>query len=56
MKEIDGIEELLATIAPHRKEIDQEFEKHNNKFLELVAADHDVIGRVLRAHLVIENF
>lgn len=56
MRDIEGIDELIAAIAPHRREIEDEFERHNRRFLELAAADHDTIGRVLRAHLVIENF
>lgn len=30
--------------------------RHNANFLELYEADHDAIGRVLKAHLVIESF
>lgn len=56
MKDIDGIERVLQVLQPHWKEIEADFEDHNRRFLELVASDHDAIGRVLRAHLVIESF
>lgn len=56
MKDIEGIEKVLQVLEPHWKEIEADFAKQNARFLELAAADHDQIGRVLRAHLVIESF
>jgi len=56
MNDIDGIQDAIAILKPHWKEIEADFNRHNERFLELVATDHDVIGRVLRAHLVVENF
>lgn len=56
MKDIDGIEKALAVLRPHWQEIEADFDKQNQRYLKLVAADHDAIGRVLRAHLVIETF
>lgn len=56
MKDIDGIHEILATLQPHWKEIESDFDRHNGTFLKLYEADHDAIGRVLKTHLVIENF
>ncbi|PSL10932.1 hypothetical protein CLV44_12412 [Marinobacterium halophilum] len=56
MKDIDGIEQVLQVLQPHWEQIEADFERHNQRFLELSAADHDAIGRVLRAHLVIESF
>lgn len=56
MKDIDGIEEVVAVLEPHWNEINQHFEQENKKYLEMFQADHDAIGRVLRAHLIIESF
>jgi len=56
MKDIDGIEDVLKILEPHWREIQADFNNHNARFLELAQADHDLIGRILRAHLVIENF
>jgi hypothetical protein len=56
MKDIEGIEQAIAILNPHWGEIEADFNKQNERFLALVAADHNAIGRVLRAHLVIESF
>lgn len=56
MKDIEGIDKVLAVLEPHWKDIEADFDAQNKRFLELAAADHDQIGRVLRAHLVIESF
>ena len=56
MKDIDGIENVLKVLEPHWHDIQADFNRHNQRFLQLAQADHDVIGRVLRAHLVVENF
>lgn len=56
MKDIDGIEKVLQVLQPHWNEIEADFERHNQRFLALAAVDHDAIGRVLRAHLIIESF
>lgn len=56
MKDIEGIETVLQVLKPHWDEIQSDFDRHNQRFLQLAAADHDIIGRVLRAHLVIESF
>jgi hypothetical protein len=56
MKDIDGIQEVLAVLQPHWAEIEQNFNAQNDRFKKLNDADANAIGRVLRAHLVIENF
>jgi hypothetical protein len=56
MKDIEGIENVVQILKPHWPEIEADFERHNARFLELAATDHDAIGRVLRAHLIVENF
>ena len=56
MSEIKGIEKVLAVLEPYWTEIQADFDAHKQRFLQLAGANHDLIGRVLKAHLVIENF
>jgi hypothetical protein len=56
MKDIEGIQDALRVLEPHWAEIEEDFNRQNRRFLELAAADHNMIGRVLKAHLVIETF
>lgn len=56
MNDIDGIEKVLQVRRPRWDQIEADFERHNQRFLALAASDHDAIGLVLRAHLVIESF
>jgi hypothetical protein len=56
MKDIDGKQEVLRKLEPHWHEIEEDFDKNNQRFLQLADADHNAIGRILKAHLVIENF
>lgn len=56
MKDIEGIEKAIAALKPYWDEIEADFNRHNERFLKLLAVDHEPIGRILRAHLVIENF
>lgn len=56
MKDIDGIQDVLRVLKPHWNSIEADFNRQNERFLALAAADHDTIGRVLRTHLVIESF
>lgn len=56
MNDIEGIEKAVAALQPYWQEIEADFNSHNERFLKLLAVDHEPIGRILRAHLVIENF
>jgi len=56
VKDIDGIHKVLEILEPHWHEIEEDFERNNQRFLRLTDADHNFIGRILKAHLVIENF
>lgn len=56
MKDIDGIQVVLRILESHWNSIEADFNRQNERFLALAEADHDTIGRVLRAHLVIESF
>jgi len=47
---------VLAVLEPYWVEIHAEFDAHNQRFLQLAGANHDLIGRILKAHLVVENF
>jgi hypothetical protein len=56
MKDIDIIHDVLRVLEPHWETIEVDFHRKNERFLELAQDDHETIGRVLRAHLVIESF
>ncbi|HEU01769.1 hypothetical protein LCGC14_0497200 [marine sediment metagenome] len=56
MREIEGIEQALDILKSHWQELEEQFDRKNHRFLMLMSADHDAIGRVLRAHLVVESF
>lgn len=56
MREIEGIEEAMDILRPHWNEIEVDFNRQNERFLAMAEMDHEVVGRVLRAHLIIENF
>ena len=38
------------------REIKEDLSRRSERYLVLAAMDHVVVGRVLRAHLIIENF
>jgi hypothetical protein len=56
VRDIEGIENALEVLKPYWAEIEVDFARHNERFLALAAADHDASGRVLRVHLIVENF
>jgi hypothetical protein len=56
LKDIDGIQDVLRLLEPHWEKIEADFHRQNERFIALAQADHETIGRVLRAHLVIESF
>ncbi len=56
MKDIDGIENALEILEPLWPEIELRFDEQNARFLKLSSTDHEPIGRILRAHLVVESF
>lgn len=55
MKDIHGIEEALNKLRPYLPQLEAHFNEENEKFKKLLQADHDLIGRVLKCHLIIEN-
>lgn len=56
MKDIEGIHNVLSVLKPHWAQIEEDFNLQNDRFLALASTDHDTIGRVLKAHLVVEIF
>jgi hypothetical protein len=56
MRDIDYIPEVVAELAPQWSRIDQRFNEENEAFKKLLAQDHDLIGRVLKCHLIVENY
>ena len=56
MREIEGIERVIARLRPHWDVIDQHFESENARFKELIATSHDDLGRILKCHLVVEHY
>ncbi|MEO7862043.1 MAG: hypothetical protein ABIU05_16740 [Nitrospirales bacterium] len=56
MRDIEGIEDVVASLGPHWTEIHEHFERENDRFKKLMAQDHDILGRVLKCHLVIEHY
>lgn len=56
MRDIEGIEEAMDVLRPHWSEIEADFAHQNERYLALAQADHLPVGRVLRAHLIVENF
>jgi hypothetical protein len=56
MRDIEGIDEVVRKIRPHLPEIEENFERENERFKSLLAQDHDLIGRVLKCHLIVENY
>lgn len=56
MRDIEGIEEAMEVLRPHWNEIEEEFNRRNEQYLAMAVTDHEAAGRVLRAHLIVENF
>lgn len=56
MRLIEGVEEARAILHPHWAEVDVWFLEQNQRFLTMMNSNHDVLGRVLKCHLVVEAF
>lgn len=56
MRQIEGIMEAMEVLRPHWDEIEADFQRQNERYLTMATTDSEVVGRVLRAHLIIENF
>ena len=56
MREIEGIEKVIESLKSHWGEIDARFNEENRRFIALFGRRHDVIGRLLKCHLVVEHY
>src|SRR6266404_68797 len=56
MNDIDFIRDVVADLSPHLPTIEKRFNEENEAFKNLLAQDHNLIGRVLKCHLIIENY
>lgn len=56
MRDIEGIEEAMEVLRPVWSDLEDDFNRQNERYLSMAATDHEAVGRVLRAHLIIENF
>ena len=56
MREIEGIEEVLGELQPHWEAIEAHFNQENEKFKALLTQEHDVLGRILKCHLIVEHY
>lgn len=56
MRDIEGIEKVVARLKPHMAEIEAHFNAENAKFIALMGKPHDMLGRLLKCHLVLEHY
>jgi hypothetical protein len=56
MRDIEGIDAVVAKLKPHWPVIEEHFERENRAFISLTRSNHDVIGRVLKCHLIVEHY
>jgi len=56
MRDIDGIEKVVARLKPHMAEIEAHFHQENAKFIALMEKPHDTLGRLLKCHLILEHY
>lgn len=56
MREIEGLEHAVEVLRPHWDDFNRHFDAENEKFIALLRRDHDEIGRVLKAHLILEHY
>lgn len=56
MRDIDGIEKVVARLKPHMAEIEARFDEENARFISSMGKPHDLLGRLLKCHLVVEHY
>ena len=56
MREIEGIEKVVAYLQPHMADIEARFHAENESYINLMNRPHDIIGRLLKCHLVVEHY
>ena len=56
MRDIEGIDKVVAYFQPHRAEIEVRFHTENDNYINLMNRPHDIIGRLLKCHPVVEHY
>jgi hypothetical protein len=56
MRIIDKVDEVVKEFSKHFDKIENEFNRHNEIFKSLINSEHDTLGKVLKYHLVVENY
>lgn len=56
MRDIEGIERVVERLRPHMAEIAARFNQENARFIALIQRPHDVVGRLLKCHLIVEHY
>lgn len=56
MKIIDKVKEVVQQYGEHFDKIEAEFNQQNEYFKSLLNTDHDILGRVLKFHLIVEHY
>lgn len=56
MRDIEGIDEALAVLEPRWVDIEAHFNVENERFKALMGRPHDTLGKILKCHLVVENY
>lgn len=56
MRDIEGIERVVERLRPHMAEIEARFNQENARFIALIQRPHDVVGRLLKCHLIVEHY
>ena len=56
MRRVKGIDEAIQVLRPHWQQIDEFFDNENRKFRELIRADHTILGRIIKCHLIVETY
>ena len=52
----DDVQKMNRELAPHRAFIDQRIKETRDLSDKLFSRDHDTIGRILKQHLILENY
>jgi hypothetical protein len=56
MRDIEGIDRAVAKLKPHWAAVEEWLGEQNERFLAHINRDHDELGRILKAHLIVESF
>ena len=56
MKDIDGLENAVHELNKYWPQIEEHFNNENEKYKQLLLQDYNNIGRILKCHLIIENY